>query len=111
MTGGLTASGRAKQANPTIPQVVVLQNNDAIETGLVANIAHPDGNITGMTGVPTLDLWSKLPQLLLEVVPDMGRVAVLANARQPSIDIVLDGMEDATQRLGLQLEIALVHEV
>jgi putative tryptophan/tyrosine transport system substrate-binding protein len=110
VTGGVTSSSRAKQANTTIPMVVVLQNFDAVETGLVANIAHPEGNITGLAGVSGLQLWSKLPQVLKEAAPDLGRIAVLAYAKQPSIDVVLEGMKDATQRLGLQLDIATVQE-
>jgi ABC transporter substrate binding protein len=52
VTGGIPASSLAKPATTTIPMVVALHNFDAVEAGLVANIARPAGSITGTAGSP-----------------------------------------------------------
>ena len=65
----------AKQATKTIP-IVMVTTADPIAAGLVSNLAHPDGNITGITRY-TRDLSGKRLELLREVIPDMSRVGVL----------------------------------
>jgi putative tryptophan/tyrosine transport system substrate-binding protein len=110
VTSGITESVLAKPANTAIPMIAVLQNFDAIESGLVTNIARPEGNITGIAGISGLRLQSKLPEIIKETLPDTARVAVLAYARQPSVDVVIDGVKDAARQLGLQLEITMLQE-
>jgi putative ABC transport system substrate-binding protein len=65
----------AKQATKSIP-IVMVTTADPIAAGLVSNLAHPDGNITGITRY-TRDLSGKRLELLREVLPDMSRVGVL----------------------------------
>jgi putative ABC transport system substrate-binding protein len=110
VASGITESSLAKQASTTIPIVVVLHNFDVVETGLVANIARPEGNITGTAGVSGLRLQTKLLEIIKDAVPDAGRVAILAYARQPSVEEVLEGLKEAAGRLGMDLEIAMVQE-
>jgi putative ABC transport system substrate-binding protein len=110
VTGGGTASMGAKAVNTSIPMVAVLTNQDAIEVGLVANIARPEGNITGLAGAIGLRLHTKLPEILKETIPDVGRVGVLASAQWVSAAEILAGIQEAAARLGLLLEIHLVQD-
>jgi putative ABC transport system substrate-binding protein len=110
VTGSSPASFGAKAVNTSIPMVAVLVNQDAVESGLVANIARPEGNITGLAGAAGLRLQTKLPEILKEAIPDVGRIGVLAAAQQPNGERILDGVKDAARRLGLELEIAVVQD-
>ena len=65
----------AREATKTIP-IVVPAANDPVESGLVASLARPEGNITG-TAVSTTDLAGKRLQLVKEAFPKVSRVAVL----------------------------------
>ena len=89
-----------KQATSVIPIVFVL-GNDPVGTGLVASLAHPGGNITGLS-VQLTETDSKRLELLREVLPRLRRVAVMANvvgtpARQ------MRGLESAARALGLEV--------
>jgi putative ABC transport system substrate-binding protein len=66
----------ARHATSTIPIVVPACNDDLVETGVVASLAHPGGNITGLAKV-TPELTAKRLELLKEMVPTATRVAVL----------------------------------
>src|SRR5688500_2920175 len=80
VAGALTASAAAKQATTTIPIVAILATGEALEGGLVDNIARPGGNITGTAGISGTQLEGKQLQLLTEAVPAASRVAILADA-------------------------------
>ena len=71
------AARAAKQATTTIPIVMTLSLH-AVESGLVSSLAHPGGNITGMTGMSD-ELIAKRLELLKDAVPNLSRVAVLWN--------------------------------
>ncbi len=75
------AARAAMQATSTIPIVMALVA-DPVGSGLVANLAHPGGNVTGLSIMIT-DLSAKRLQLLKEVVPQATRVAVLWNPATP----------------------------
>ena len=66
----------ARQATSTIPIVVAACNDDLVETGIVASLAHPGGNVTGLTKLSP-ELAAKRLELLKEMVPWVSRVAVL----------------------------------
>jgi len=66
----------AMQATKTIPIVVAACNDDMIETGIIANLAHPGGNVTGLNKM-TAELTAKRLDLLKEMVPNAANVAVL----------------------------------
>ena len=85
----------AKRATGTIP-IVVITSADPVQGGLVASLARPGGNVTGVTFVSS-DLAGKRLQLLKEAVPGVTRVAVLWNPDHP------DGEFAATQAAGRSL--------
>ena len=66
----------ARKATSTIPIVVAVCNEDMVETGIVASLARPGGNVTGLTKL-TPELAAKRLELLKEIVPEASRVAVL----------------------------------
>src|SRR5262249_21293470 len=73
----------AKQATSTIP-IVFAVAGDPVGSGLVASLARPGGNITGL-GVELPDTASKRVQFLREVVPDLRRLAILGNWDDPAV--------------------------
>jgi putative tryptophan/tyrosine transport system substrate-binding protein len=93
----------AQQASDTIPIVMAGASEIPVERGLIAGLARPGGNVTGLTyGTP--DLPAKRLQLLREVVPDLARVAFIGG--EPELieaNPKVGGMAAAAQALGLQL--------
>jgi putative ABC transport system substrate-binding protein len=75
------AARAAKRATSTIP-IVMATIADPVGTGLVASLAHPGGNVTGLS-MMTTDLSAKRLQLLKEAIPRLTRVAVLRNPDTP----------------------------
>jgi ABC-type uncharacterized transport system substrate-binding protein len=100
-----TAAARAaKQATSSIP-IVMGVVAEPVETGLVANLARPGGNITGFTSL-TPELGTKRLGLLKEAFPDMTRVGVLLNPRNPGNELQLASIKRAAATLGLAVETA-----
>ena len=102
VAGGAGAVTAAKKASATTP-IVMEQVNDPIALGLVASLAQPGGNITGISNLSP-ELSGKRLELLKEVIPKVHRVAVLAlstGAMQTSIKET----EAAAQSLRLQLQL------
>ena len=95
-----TGAQAAQRATRTIP-IVMGFVSDPVALGLVANLARPGGNITGL-GVPTPEIAGKRLQLLREVAPTVARIAVLSDPSQPAD---LRGTEAAAQALGVQLQV------
>ena len=93
----------AQRATRTIP-IVMGFVSDPVALGLVANLARPGGNITGL-GVPTPEIAGKRLQLLREVVPAVTRIAILNDPNQPGISAELKGTEAAALALGVQLQV------
>jgi len=92
----------AKKATRTIP-IVFAGIADPVGTGLVASLAHPGGNVTGLaTTAP--DLSGKRLQLLTEILPDIARVAVLWNAANPIMAQQVSETEAAARALKIQLQ-------
>jgi putative ABC transport system substrate-binding protein len=91
----------AKQATSTIP-IVMTAVPDPIGLRLVASLARPRGNVTGLTGLPGPEMLGKHLQLLKEVVPTVSRMAVLRN---PHTSPYISETQVAARSLGLQLEI------
>ena len=87
----------AKQATRTIP-IVMITSADPVQGGLVASLARPGGNVTGLTFVSS-DLAGKRLQFLKEAAPAVTRVAVLWNPDHP------DGEFPATQAAGQSLQV------
>jgi putative ABC transport system substrate-binding protein len=72
----------AKNATKTIPIVMMGSGSDPVETGLVDSLAHPGGNVTGIT-LLARDLGGKRLELLKEAVPKLARVAVFYDPSNP----------------------------
>jgi len=96
------AAGPAKMATDTIP-IVFLFSGDPIEAGLVASLARPGGNMTGITWL-AFELVGKRLELLKEVVPRVSRVAVLASPAHPGEQRELMETQSTARALGTILE-------
>jgi putative ABC transport system substrate-binding protein len=92
----------AKTATRTIPIIFGL-SGDPVEAGLVASVARPGGNMTGVTFL-ALELVGKRLELLKEAVPRVSRVAVLANPEHPGEKRELEETRAAARSLGLTLQ-------
>jgi putative ABC transport system substrate-binding protein len=92
----------AKRATTTIP-IVMVHTPDPVELGLVASLARPGGNITGMTSL-SVDLTIKQLELLKEAVPRALRIAVLWNADNPWHPVAVKGLREGGRSLGVQLQ-------
>jgi len=73
----------AKNATTTIP-VVMIASDDPVRSGLVASLARPGGNVTGLTMSVDVSLISKQLQMLTAVVPNLSQVAVLTDPIDPA---------------------------
>jgi putative tryptophan/tyrosine transport system substrate-binding protein len=102
LMGTLVAIRAAKQASTTIPIVMVL-SVDPVATGLVHSLAHPGGNVTGLTNLAR-DLSGKRLELFKEVVPELSRVGVLRDAGDPSAALGLKEYEAVASALKVQLQ-------
>ena len=110
VASGAGAVTAAKNASATTP-IVMEQVNDPIALGLVASLAHPGGNITGISNLSP-ELSGKRLELLKEVIPKVYRVAVLA-LRSAPMQTSIKETEAAAQslRLQLQLEVKSADEI
>ncbi len=99
---GIHVTQAAKQATKTIP-IIMVAVNDPIATGLVATLARPGGNITGLS-LMAPELVGKQLEFLREVVPTVSRVAVLWNPTNPGQAPQLREAEVAARALGVQLQ-------
>jgi putative ABC transport system substrate-binding protein len=100
VTGGPTATRPAQKATVKIP-IVMAQDTDPVGNGFVASLARPGGNITGLSNYHP-DLSGKQLELLKEMIPKLGRVAVLGNSNEPGNAQALKETELAAQALGVQ---------
>src|SRR5712692_97204 len=96
------ATDAAREATTTIP-IVVPAANDPVESGLVASLARPEGNITG-TAVSTTDLAGKRLQLLKEALPKVSRVAVLWSPPYEAAPLQWKQTQAAARVLGVTLQ-------
>jgi putative ABC transport system substrate-binding protein len=96
------ASRAAKAATATIP-IVIVAVGEPVRAGLVASLARPGGNVTGL-GLLTPDLSGKRLELLREIVRNLSRVAVLMNPENPVSAIFLEETQAATRKLGVELQ-------
>jgi len=90
----------AKQATSVIP-IVFATAADPVDTGLVASLARPGGNVTGLSS-QTTDLASKRIELLREVVPGLRQLAFLSQPDNPYVVFDMRQAEAAARRLGLE---------
>jgi len=105
VTRGFAAARAATQAGP-IP-VVMATSADPVAAGVVKSLAHPGGNVTGMTTLVS-ELAGKRLELLKELAPDVQRVAALLNLGNPTADAERRQIERAAKSLEMQ---ALIFDV
>jgi len=96
------ATQAAKQATGTIP-IVIAAAIDPVSTGLVASLARPGGNVTGVSTM-TPDLVGKQLQVLKEVLPKVSRVALLGNPANAGNAPQVQQAEVAARALGIRLQ-------
>jgi putative tryptophan/tyrosine transport system substrate-binding protein len=100
-TGG--SARPAKNATSTIP--IVFTGGDPVADGLVASLARPGGNVTGVTFM-TPELTPKWVELLSELVPQAGVIALLVNPNDtPSAERTMRDVQEAARTKGVQLSI------
>jgi len=102
VTGGTPGVLAAKNATRTIP-IVMTNSSDAVRDGLVASLARPGGNITGLS-IFVPELTGKRLELLKETVSKLSRVATIWNTANPGNAPLLRDTEVASRELGLELQ-------
>jgi putative tryptophan/tyrosine transport system substrate-binding protein len=102
-SGGDAAAFVAKGATSTIP-IVFAVGGDPVERGLVASLSRPGGNLTGIS-VLAAELNPKRLELLSELVPQAGVVALLVNSNSPNAERVMRDVQEAARVKGVQLDI------
>ena len=103
-TGGISAPFAAKNATTTIP-VLFVAPDDPVKLGLVASLARPEGNLTGVNFLGA-ELGAKRLALLRELVPAATRVAVLVNpANAATVETTMRDLQAAAHAMGLQIQI------
>ena len=91
----------AKQATSVIP-IVFVAVSDPVGTGLVASLARPGGNVTGLSLQQT-DVAGKRLGLLREIVPHLRRLAFMGNLGNPALMLELGEVQAAARKLGLEI--------
>jgi putative tryptophan/tyrosine transport system substrate-binding protein len=102
VAAGTLAPLAAKRATTAIP-IVMTSGGDPLGSGLVASLARPGGNVTGLS-LMVPDLAGKRLELLKDLLPQMSRVAVLWNAANPYPAHVFRETESAARTLGLEIQ-------
>jgi putative ABC transport system substrate-binding protein len=102
VAAGTLAPLAAKRATATIP-IVMTSGGDPLGSGLVASLARPGGNVTGLS-LMAPDLAGKRLELLKEVAPGLSRVAVLWNAANPYSALVFKETERAAETLKIKVQ-------
>ncbi len=102
VAGGTLAPLAAKKATATIP-IVMNGAGDPVGSGLVPSLAHPGGNVTGLS-LMAPDLGGKRLELLKELLPGISRVAVLSNAANPYSAILFRETEHAARTLRIEIQ-------
>src|SRR5215831_12372037 len=92
----------AKRGTPAIP-IVAVDTADAVAIGLVASLARPGGNVTGLSYLAT-ELASKQMELFKEAIHNLTRVAILTNPANPTHLPRQEAAASTAQRLGVRLE-------
>ena len=101
VTYGTPSILAAKQATSAIP-IVFAAAGDPVGAGLVASLARPGGNVTGLSLLAT-DLTGKRIELLREVVPGLRRLALLGNVGNPQVVVEIGEVQAAARTLGLDV--------
>jgi putative ABC transport system substrate-binding protein len=102
-SGGNFSALAAKNATSSIP-IVFLSGGEPVEEGLVASLARPGGNLTGVS-VLAIELWGKRVELISELVPEARVIAHLVDPNFPSAERGIKAVQEAADAKRLQLRI------
>src|SRR5262249_29599291 len=102
VTGTNAASLAAKQVTSTIP-IVLSGIGDPVGAGLVASLAHPGGNVTGVSASVSYEMTGKWLELLKAALHDATRFGILLNPGNPTHGYVLQAARQAAQSLSVEL--------
>jgi putative tryptophan/tyrosine transport system substrate-binding protein len=102
LTSGTEAAAAAKNATKTIP-VVMAFSADTVRLGIVASLARPGGNVTGMTSTGA-ELYGKRLELLKEVVTKLSRVAFLWSPSNPDAEYNVKGADPVARHLNVGIQ-------
>ena len=100
---GSPAALAAKSATSTIP-IIFSSNGDPVAEGLVASLTRPGGNLTGFSFFST-ELMPKRLELLSELVPHAGVIALLVNPNNPAAEPMIRDVQEAARTKGVQLPV------
>ena len=101
VSAGTVTTRVLQKATSTIP-IVMANTLDPVGAGLVKTLARPGGNITGLSSLG-IDVGAKHLELLLRVVPELSRVAVLLNPGNPSSSLILKSIQSAALKTNAQI--------
>jgi putative ABC transport system substrate-binding protein len=103
VVGGTESAQAVKSQTTTVP-IVFVTSGDPVGSGLVASLARPGGNATGMS-ILSPELSGKQLELLRAAVPQVSRVAVLYNPVNPAVGATLNETREAARSLGVELQV------
>ncbi len=92
----------AAKVTKTVP-IIMVGTADPVDTGLIASLARPGGNVTGLA-VNAAEIAAKRVQLLRDAVPALSRVAILWNSSIRSMTLAFQNIEEAAPKLGVTLQ-------
>ena len=101
VTGGTPAIAAAQKATATIP-IVMATSGDPVRSGFVKSLAQPGTNITGLT-IITADIVPKRLEFLLAIVPKLARVSYLSNPANQVSGLVLESLQVAARKVGINV--------
>jgi ABC-type uncharacterized transport system substrate-binding protein len=101
VAGNSTVTQAAQKATTTIP-IVMGTSGDPVKSGFVKSLAHPGGNITGLSTVHG-EVATKHLEMLHAIVPKLSRVAVLVNPIQPTHATILKSIQVAAEKMGIKV--------
>jgi putative ABC transport system substrate-binding protein len=107
VTAGTAAALATKQATSAIPIVFATAGNP-VENGLIASLARPGGNVTGLSNQAT-DITAKRLQLLREAIPSLDRLAILVNTGSPFGVVEMEEVQAAARKLGFEAVTLEIH--
>jgi putative ABC transport system substrate-binding protein len=99
----------AKQVTSVIP-IVFAVAVDPLGTGLIASLARPGGNVTGLS-IQSTDLVGKRLELLREVLPGLRRLAIIANVGYPAAAMEMGEVQTAVRKLGIEVDVLEIRHV
>jgi putative ABC transport system substrate-binding protein len=106
IAAGARGGEAAKAVTTTVP-IVFLSGGDPVRTGLVANLNHPGGNLTGVS-LLSLEIEAKRLGLLRDLIPQATSIAVLADATSDSMKFQVEQVQAAARNIGISIRVLTV---